>query len=78
MVVEMTIGKDDFSYLVKRIQAHWGRGFEFAKLDNSGRYAVNIDTTSGKHSCECPGHQRWGTPCKHISSLLALILAGKL
>src|SRR5262249_24101103 len=78
MAIDMTIGKEEFSYLVKKIPAAWGRGFEFKKLDNSDDvYHVNIDTTSGRHSCDCLGGLKHGH-CKHQEALLALILSGKL
>lgn len=25
----------------------------------------------GFTECDCPGHQRWGTPCKHVKTLVA-------
>jgi hypothetical protein len=77
MVLEMTIGKDALSYLVKRIHADWGKGFEFTKLDNSDSYAVNIDMGSGKHTCTCLGNERWNH-CKHVDCLVQLMELGRI
>jgi hypothetical protein len=80
--LRLTIGKDTTSYELAPIpEAAWGRAFSLRKQDGT-EYAVNLgDEAKGMPpSCECPGHQRWGyrTECKHLSSLRALVNAGKL
>ena len=37
-----------------------------------------LDTVSWLHSCECMGHLRHGTPCKHIKAAVQLFDAGRL
>jgi hypothetical protein len=45
--------------------------FRFMK-QTGGRevYDVRLDP-AGYAECDCPGHQRWGTACKHLRTLLA-------
>jgi hypothetical protein len=76
-LLEMTIGRDTFSYWLRPIPADEGQAFELRKLlgDGGDVYHVNVN---GQHSsCECQGWCRWGH-CKHVAACRALIAQGKL
>jgi hypothetical protein len=69
-------------YFCRRIESEIGGiAFELTKVEpreGEGEetvYHVLLDAASGKHSCDCKGHLRWGhrTLCKHIASLLTLL-----
>jgi hypothetical protein len=80
-LLEMAVGNDCFSYWLRPIPAAEGQGFQLRKMlqDGGEAYHVLLHGPHG-HSCECPGHLRWGhrTVCKHVAGLLALIAEGKL
>jgi hypothetical protein len=73
------------AYLVRRLPADWGIGFELDKLTADGPtvYHVNLDVHAGRgadHSCSCPhatyrGHVK---PCRHLAALLKLRERGQL
>jgi hypothetical protein len=76
-LLEMAIGKEEFSYWLVSLGCELGGlAFELKKsLPEGTVYHVRLD---GKHStCECPGHLRWNH-CKHVEALLALQAQGKL
>jgi hypothetical protein len=88
-IVRLIIDGEHSAYLIRKIASAWGVAFEVEKLfrksdDDSPRtYSVNLDTGWPKRStCECRGHlrhtARTGKPCRHVSSLLALIADGRL
>ena len=90
-IVRLIIDGEHSAYLVRKIASAWGVAFEVAKLfrakddDAPPCYSVNVDPSNpekGSHSCECRGHlrhtARTGRPCRHVSSLLALIADGRL
>jgi hypothetical protein len=45
--------------------------------DEPDHYDVLL-AADGKHRCECRGHLRWQTACKHIDALLTLRAKGQL
>ena len=83
MLVEMTIGKESFSYFVKRIHADYGMGFEFTKCpDRVGPssddvYHVHYDPGRRLSTCDCLGGLHHGH-CKHQEAIVALIQSGKI
>jgi hypothetical protein len=81
MLLEMTIGKDSFSYWLRQLPSDFGSAYELRKsiAEGSETYHVLLHGPHG-HSCECKGHLRWGhrTVCKHVACLLALGDEGKL
>ena len=50
------------------------KAFRFAKQGGDGEVYDLYADANGVH-CQCKGHLRWGTPCKHIKTLQA---AGKI
>ncbi|MGH7223520.1 MAG: hypothetical protein ACRELF_09855 [Gemmataceae bacterium] len=83
-LLEMTIGKDSFSYWLKIIDADYGIGLEVRKLVTDGInppsddvYHVHYDPARRLSSCDCKGGTFHGH-CKHQEAILALIRAGKL
>jgi hypothetical protein len=84
MVIEMTIGNATFAYFVKRLQADYGMGFEFRKVEVNGMsetdgetYHVHYDPARRLSTCDCKGSLHHGH-CKHQEAILALIHAGKI
>jgi hypothetical protein len=65
-------------YYLRMIPCDFGHGFALTKLegDCGTTYHVALDTTAGRHSCECKGFLRWGH-CKHVEGLLAMAAAGQ-
>lgn len=52
------------SYLIRRLPADWGEGFEVSKLDGSKeRYHVHLDGQQG--DCSCPGGT-YCNACRHL------------
>jgi hypothetical protein len=85
--VEATIGRKLrlFWYWVTPLPADLGRAFlvEKSSVDptygtEAGQYAVNLGGDGQAPSCECLGFLRWGTLCKHLIALQALVDEGKL
>jgi hypothetical protein len=74
-LIAITVRSVATEYFVDAIPADFGRGFSVQKLGVYESYQVNL---SDRPSCTCKGHCRWGTPCKHILALSALVNAGKL
>lgn len=84
MVVEMTIGKDTFAYFVKKLNAEFGMGFEFRKIEANGMsensentYHVHYDPARRWSRCDCKGGEYHGS-CKHQDAIVALIQSGKI
>jgi hypothetical protein len=77
MVIEMTIGKVSFAYLVKKLRADFGMGFEFRKFDGGDVYHVHYDPARKWSRCDCKGGEFCGH-CKHASAIVALIESGKI
>jgi len=84
---------ETFGYYVEDLAHDLGDGMRCFKLtkyrtqqtpDEPAEYDVAIDLQAdgdrGQTSCECLGWLRWShrTACKHVSSLLALIRAGRI
>jgi hypothetical protein len=71
-----------FHYFLSTIDAEFGRGYRLEKVEGEredgepSEYAVLLDGICS--SCECKGHLRHGTACKHISALQALQNAGRI
>src|SRR5262245_584612 len=75
--VRLPAGRGSADYLVRRVPSQiGGAGFEFVKLGTpkegeDGRYHVLL---AGTHStCDCRGHLRWGTECKHLFAARVLV-----
>jgi hypothetical protein len=84
MLVEMTIGKESFAYFVKKLNADYGMGFEFRKVEVNGMsensdetYHVHYDPARRWSRCDCKGGEFHGH-CKHQEAIVALIQSGKL
>jgi hypothetical protein len=79
-VVRIMVGRTVVDYHLRPLPADSGLGFALEKIGAGGGevYHVLLDLEEGKHSCECKGHLRWQTPCKHIAGLLALRERGLL
>jgi hypothetical protein len=77
-LLEMTIGKETFSYWLTILDTDYGIGFEVRKpLPQTTVYHVHYDPQRGLSSCDCLGGTHHGH-CKHQEAILALLCAGKL
>src|SRR5262249_1840728 len=72
-VVRIRVGREAHDYLLTEFAADFGRGFLLQKIGHGDAYHVHLD--SGKRTCECKGHLKWGY-CKHADGLAALVAAG--
>jgi len=84
MLLEMTVGKEEFAYFVKKIHADYGMGFEVKKLVIDGVseqtnevYHVHYDPARRLSTCDCLGGLHHGH-CKHQEAIVALIQSGKI
>lgn len=77
LCIQVGNNKPDY-YRVTALEADFGTAYRLEKLV-SGRecYDVNL-MPAGRSTCECRGHLRWGTECKHIAALGRLQHLGKL
>jgi hypothetical protein len=83
-LIEMTVGKDAFTYWLKILAADYGIGFEVRKLVTDGINPPSKDVYHGHYdparrlsSCDCMGGLHHGH-CKHQEAIIALIRSGKL
>ena len=77
-ILQITQGKLTTDYFLHRLPSDFGTAFRLVKLlgEHTG-YDVLL-SADGRHTCECLGHARWGTACKHLAVLLDLRTDGKL
>jgi hypothetical protein len=68
---------EDQFYHLTAIKSDWGRAFEVRKLQADGGEVYHVNITSDGPTCDCKGFARWDH-CKHVESLTALHLRGKL
>jgi hypothetical protein len=71
--IHITVGRLQTIYRVEEMPADLGRGFRLTKEDGSAYDVLLAHPGQGFDSCECMGHCRWGTPCKHIAGMKALL-----
>ncbi len=76
-VVRITAGKLAVTYFLDRIPSDWGEAFAFTKTAG-GEQPYHVNLNADAPSCDCPGHLRWGTSCKHIGAIKVLKAQGKL
>jgi hypothetical protein len=69
-------GAEASHYWLKPLPADFGRAFRLEKFGTGESYDVLLD--GDRSTCECMGHLRWQTWCKHIVALRQLEAAGKL
>jgi hypothetical protein len=70
-------GTLEVAYFVDPISSDYGRAFSLQKFDGE-EYAVNLGDNDGPPICECMGHSRWQTECKHLGALRTLVSLGLL
>jgi hypothetical protein len=82
----LTVGKKSYIYQLEPLDTDFGLGFRLRKQESEYAggpevetevYDVNLDLADRQHICSCPG-ALYHHHCKHIDSLLALHVAGKL
>jgi len=70
-------GKQISSYWVQRLESDFGQAYRLEKANgpsggfDAGPYDVLLNDED-HHSCDCIGHLRWGTYCRHICAMLQL------
>jgi hypothetical protein len=68
-------------YFLDRVPSDFGTAFLMEKRDYSpdaeGRHSYHVCLNGDSSSCECRGFLRWNH-CRHIESLAALCVAGRL
>jgi hypothetical protein len=79
-VLQIVQGKDDGHYYLWPLASDFGFCYQLDRIGGTEeqRYAVCLDAQDGRHTCECKGHLRWGTACKHIKALVGCHAAGLL
>jgi hypothetical protein len=77
-VLDIDRGGDAFHYWLTPLPSDFGRAFRLTKFLHQGGEQYDVLLDGDQSTCECLGHLRWQTPCKHISALLQLDLAGRL
>jgi hypothetical protein len=75
-VLDIDRGAEASHYWLKCLPADFGRAFRLEKFGTGETYDVLLD--GERSTCECLGHLRWQTWCKHIVALRQLEAAGKL
>jgi hypothetical protein len=78
-VLALTTGKDTVFYKLETLLADAGRGFRLVKAErgNGPEETCDVHLDGQQSTCECKGFLRWGH-CKHLESLTALTVAGKV
>jgi hypothetical protein len=65
-------------YLLDRVPSDFGAAFHLVKRDYGDEaHDYHVCLNGDASSCECPGFLRWNH-CRHIESLAALCVAGRL
>jgi hypothetical protein len=75
-VLDIDRGPEASHYWLRPLPADFGRAFRLEKFGTGETYDVLLD--GDRSTCECMGHLRWQTWCKHIVALRQLEAAGKL
>jgi hypothetical protein len=80
-VLALTAGKDTTFYQLQALQSDFGAAYRLTKAERGNGPPESYDVclrAGGRSTCECKGHLRWGTQCKHIASLFQLHKRGLL
>jgi hypothetical protein len=79
LILCITQGKDVRSYLLTPIPSDFGTAYHLLKADNGDgqREEYDVLLCGRDSSCTCKGNTYHGH-CKHVESLTALTVAGKL
>jgi hypothetical protein len=77
-VLDIVQGKVSCSYWLTALPADFGRAFRLQKFQHQGGECYDVLLDGEKSTCECMGHLRWQTWCKHIQALRQLEAAGRL
>jgi len=78
-VVRITQDGQAADYFLDRLPADFGQGFLLEKVGDEARdnATYHVSLNGPESSCTCPGHA-YGSYCKHVDGLAALVKAGKL
>jgi hypothetical protein len=80
-VLWLTVGKLTTAYRLEAIPSDFGMAYQLSKADQGDgspeTYHVCL-LQGGRSTCECKGHLRHQTECKHIASLWQLVKQGQL
>jgi hypothetical protein len=68
---------EDQHYYLKALASDWGRAFELTHLEADGGETYHVNLDRDNPTCDCKGFVRHDH-CKHVESLVALHLRGKL
>jgi hypothetical protein len=77
IIVITARGKSN-DYCVKPLPSDFGRAFQVEKIFDPEEVTYHVNLNGERSTCECKGHLRWGTVCKHIGALQTLVAKGKL
>jgi hypothetical protein len=78
-VITITVGKaDPVYYFLRGLPSDYGEAFRLEKFSHQGGEVYDVNLCPDGDHCDCKGHLRWGTSCKHIGALRTLKEAGKL
>ncbi len=70
--VALNVGNDRTHYHVEALASNWGKAVRWTKFALEGTYNVLL-VNEQDATCECRGHARWGTACKHISATRKMV-----
>src|SRR6516162_5556833 len=77
-VLDLILGEDSCTYWLRPLPSDFGRAYRLTKFLHQGGECYDVLLDGDKSTCECLGHLRWQTPCKHLQALLHLDAAGRL
>lgn len=79
MAVEIEVGDDTTTYLVRPIPADFGYGYEIEKLGDGFEVVTtyHVNLMGGESSCTCKGMAYHGH-CRHVEALAAIQATGRL
>jgi hypothetical protein len=80
-VLWLTVGKLTTAYKLTRLPSDFGAAYRLDKAIQGDGQEESYDVClleGGRSSCECKGHLRHKTECKHIAALALLVKQGRL
>jgi hypothetical protein len=80
-VLALTVGKDTTFYQLEALESDFGAAYRLTKAQRGNDPQESYDVclmAGGQSTCECEGHLRWRTECKHLAALFQLQRRGLL
>jgi hypothetical protein len=77
-VLDLLRGDEAATYWLRPLPSDFGRAYRLTKFLHQDGESYDLLLDGPRSTCECLGHLRWQTPCKHLQALLQLDAAGRL